>query len=161
MMRRQLATITIATLGLATGMLFSVDAAHAQASGCEQVQKLIQERQAIVGRLNASSKSKQKLSPADACGVLGRLVGNGNATIKFATANMDWCQIPPSFVDNMKADNDKAAGFRNQACNAAKQHATLQRRAQQAQQQQQQGGNSFGGADAVTGGPLRVPQGAL
>jgi len=128
-------------------------------SGCENMQKLLQERQALVGQLNSVKQTKRKLTPAQACGMLGRLVGNGNALIKFASANQDWCQIPPTFVDGMKADNDKAGAIRNQACNAVKQQATMQRRAQQ--QAQQQGANPFGGTDSVTGGPMRVPPGAL
>lgn len=129
-------------------------------SGCENMQKYLQERQSIVQSLNASSKSKRKLTPQQACSTLGRLVSNGNSTIKFATDNQDWCQIPPSFIDGMKADNEKAATIRNQACNAVKQQAAMQRRAQQ-QAQQQQGANPFGGSDSLTGGPMRVPQGAL
>lgn len=128
-------------------------------SGCENMQKLLQERQSIVQGLNASSKSKRKLTPQQACSTLGRLVNNGNTTLKFASANQDWCQIPPSFIDGLKADNEKAATIRNQACNAVKQHAAMQRRAQQ--QAQQQSANPFGGSDSLTGGPMRVPQGAL
>lgn len=152
-----------ATLKLAAALagLGLIEPALAQApSGCENMQKLVQERQAIVQGLNASAKAKRKLTPQQACGTLGRLVGNGNSLLKFATANQDWCQIPASFIDGMKADNEKAANIRNQACNAVKQQAAMQRRAQQ-QAQQQQGANPFGGADSVTGGPMRVPQGAL
>jgi hypothetical protein len=157
-MRRRTASGFIAMLGFAVASL-GVSPASAQVSGCEQMQKLLQERQAIVGSLNATQKAKKKLSPQQACSTLGRLVNNGAAALKFAAANMDWCQIPQTFVDGMKADNDKAAGIRNQACNAVKQQAAMQRRAQQ--QAQQQGANPFGGADAITGGPMRVPQGAL
>jgi hypothetical protein len=68
--------------------------------------------------------------------------------------------VPDSdaFIDGMKADNEKAAGIRNQACNAVKQQAQMMQRAQK---QQQQGGNPFGGGDALTGGGMRVPPGAL
>lgn len=150
-----------ATLKLAAALagLGLAEPAWAQVpSGCENLQKLVQERQSIVQQLNASSKAKRKLTPQQACSAFGRLVGNGNALIKFATANQDWCQIPASFVEGMKADNEKAATFRGQACNAVKQQAAMQRRAQQ---QAQQGANPFGGADSITGGPMRVPQGAL
>lgn len=144
----------LATLGLA-------EPALAQApSGCENLQKLMQERQSIVGQLNANAKAKRKMIPVQACGILGRLVGNGNSLIKFATANQDWCQIPATFVDGMKADNEKAGTIRGQACNAVKQQAAMQRQAQQ-QAQQRQGANPFGGADSITGGAMRVPQGAL
>jgi hypothetical protein len=157
-MRRRTASGFIAMLGFAVASL-DVSPAGAQVSGCEQMQKLLQERQAIVGSLNATQKAKKKLSPQQACSTLGRLVNNGSAALKFAAANMDWCQIPQTFVDGMKADNAKAAGIRNQACNAVKQQAALQRRAQQ--QAQQGAANPFSGADSITGGPLRVPQGAL
>ncbi|WP_332697522.1 hypothetical protein [Bosea sp. (in: a-proteobacteria)] len=130
-------------------------------SGCENMQKYLLERQTIVQSLGAASKAKRKLTPQQACSTLGRLVNNGNATLKFATANQDWCQIPPTFIEGMKADNEKAATIRNQACNAVKQHEVMQRRAQQQAQQQQKGANPFGGSDSVTGGPMRVPQGAL
>ncbi len=155
---RRYATLKLAAALAGFGL---IEPALAQApSGCENMQKLLQERQAIVQSLNASSKAKRKLTPQQACGTLGRLVGNGNTLIKFATANQDWCQVPASFIDGMKADNEKAGNIRNQACNAVKQQATLQRRAQQ-QAQQQQGANPFGGADSLTGGPMRVPPGAL
>jgi hypothetical protein len=159
-MRRRLASGMIATLGLAAASIFDVAPAQAQPSGCEQIQKLLQERQSIVAQLNTSQKSKRKLTPQQACGTLGKLVSNGSAAIKFAGANQDWCQIPGSFIEGLKADNEKAAGIRNQACNAVQQQAAMQRRAQQ-QAQQQQGANPFGGADAITGGAVRVPRGAL
>lgn len=156
-MRLRIASGMIATLGLAAASFFEATPAQAQASGCEQIQKLLAERQSIVGRLNAAQKAKRKLTPQEACSTLGQLVNNGSAALKFATANQDWCQIPPTFIDSMKADNEKAAGIRTQACNAVKQQAEMQRRAQQ----QAQGANPFGGSDSITGGPMRVPQGAL
>ncbi|MFJ5369949.1 hypothetical protein ACIPIA_12060 [Bosea sp. CER48] len=134
--------------------------AQAPVSGCEQIQKLLAERQSIVARLQASQKAKKKMTPQDACSTFGRLVNNGEAALKFAAANQDWCQIPGAFIDGMKADNQKVVTYRTQACNAVKQQAAMQRRAQQ----QAQGANPFGGADSITsgaGGGMRVPQGAL
>lgn len=159
-MRRKMVSGVIASFGLAAAAMVDAAPANAQASGCEQMQKLLGERQAIVASLNNASKAKRKMTPQQACSTLGRLVGNGNAALKFASANQDWCQIPAAFMDGMKADNEKAAGIRNQACNAMKQQAALQRRAQQ-QASQQGGANPFGGADAITGGAVRIPQGAL
>ncbi|RXT53100.1 hypothetical protein B6S44_20435 [Bosea sp. Tri-44] len=157
-MMRRYATLKLAAALASLGL---AEPALAQApSGCENLQKLMQERQSIVGQLNASTKAKRKMTPQQACGTFNRLVGNGNALIKFATANQDWCQIPATFVDGMKTDNEKADNFRGQACNAVKQQAAMQRKAQQ-QAQQRQGANPFGGADSITGGAMRVPQGAL
>jgi hypothetical protein len=157
-MRRLAASGLVATLGLAAA-LFGANPARAQATGCEQIQKLLQQRQAIVADINSSQKSKKQMTPQDACNKLGSLVSNGNNALKFATANQDWCQIPPSFIEGMKADNEKAAGIRGKACNAVRQQADMMRKAQQAQRQQSN--NPFGGSDSVTGGPMRVPQGAL
>ncbi|MGO4172198.1 hypothetical protein [Bosea sp. TAF32] len=160
MMRRGLACGVVATIGLAVASVMSAAPAKAQISGCEQIQKLLAERQSIVARLQATQKAKKKMTPQDACSTFGRLVNNGEAAIKFATANQDWCQIPPTFIDGMKTDNEKVVTFRTQACNAVKQQAAMQRKAQQ----QAQGANPFGGADSITGGAgggMRVPQGAL
>jgi hypothetical protein len=158
-MRRRMASGVIAAMGLAAAAFIDAAPAQAQASGCEKLQSLLQERQSIIVSLNAAQKSKTKLTPQQACGSMGKLVSNGSAAIKFATDNQDWCQIPASFVDGMKADNEKAIGIRNQACNAVKQQAEMMRRAQK--QAQQGGGNPFGGGDAITGGGMRIPQGAL
>jgi len=159
-MRRGLAYGVVAAIGLAVASVMSAAPAQAQISGCEQIQKLLAERQSIVARLQAAQKAKKKMTPQDACSTFGRLVNNGEAAIKFATANQDWCQIPPTFIDGMKTDNQKVVTFRTQACNAVKQQAVMQRKAQQ----QAQGANPFGGADSITsgaGGGMRVPQGAL
>ena len=159
-MRRWMASGVIAVLGLAVAPFLTAAPANAQASGCEQIQKLLSERQSIVARLSAAQKAKQKMTPQEACSAFGRLVNNGDAAIKFATANQDWCQIPATFVDGMKADNEKAGTIRGQACNAVKQQATMERRARQ----QAQGANPFAGADSITGGAgggMRIPRGAL
>jgi hypothetical protein len=153
-----MASGVIATMGLAAAAFIDAAPAQAQASGCEKMQTLLQERQSLVASLNSAQKSKRKLTPQQACGTMGKLVSNGASTVKFATDNQDWCQIPPSFIEGMKADNEKAAGIRNQACNAVKQQAEMMRKAQQ---HAQGSGNPFGGGDAITGGGMRVPQGAL
>ena len=158
-MRRHIVSGLIAPAALAGGPSLSVAPAQAQVSGCEEIQKLLQQRQTLVQSLNSASNAKRKLTPQQACGTLGQLVNNGNAALKFATANKDWCQIPDSFITGMKTDNDRATGIRNQACNAAKQQAAMQKRAQQ--QAQGNANNPFARPDAITGGPMRVPQGAL
>jgi hypothetical protein len=134
--------------------------AMAQAGECAKLQGMMQERQSLVARMNAASKSK-KLTPQVACSTLGQIVSNGSRLLTFMDANKDWCQIPDAFVDNMKGDNARAGQIRAQACRAVSQQAAAERKARaQAQQQAgQQGG--FGGVDAVTGGAWRVPQGAL
>lgn len=150
--------------GVVTLSLGAASPAKAQASGCEKAQTFTTERQDIVTRLNASSKAKRKMTPQEACGVLGKLVSSGNSFIAWANTNKDWCQIPDQFIEGLTADNANANKIRGQACNAVKQQAVMTQRARaaQARQAQQKGGaGTFGGADSVTGGPVRVPPGAL
>ncbi|WP_284119665.1 hypothetical protein, partial [Klebsiella pneumoniae] len=78
--------------------------ASAQVSGCEPLQKLLTTRQSMVAKITAAQKAKRKMTPQEACSTFGTLVNNGNETLKFANANKDWCQIPPSFIDGLKAD---------------------------------------------------------
>ena len=160
-MRLRLASGVIATMGLAAAAFIDATPVRAQATGCEKMQALLQERQSLVASLNAAPKSQRKLTPQLACGTMTRLVNNGASTVKFASDNQDWCQIPPNFIEGMKADNQKAANIRTQACNAVKQQAEMIKRAQQ----QAQGGgaaNPFSGGDSITGGGgMRIPQGAL
>lgn len=150
------AAITASVLFLAGA---GSNAAFAQASECTKLAGMMQERQGLVARMNAASKGK-KLTPQLACSTLGQIVSNGSRVMSFMDANKDWCQIPDAFVDNMKADNARAGQIRNQACRSASQQVTNERKARAAQQQQA-GQNSFGGADSITGGAWRVPQGAL
>lgn len=165
MRRRILTTGFLLAAGCAALSVGAAQPARAQASGCEKAQTFSSERQAIVARLNAASKSKRKMTPQEACGTLGKLVSNGNSFISWANENKDWCQIPDQFVEGLTADNANASKIRGQACNAVKQQAVLLQRAKaaQARQAQQRQGptGGFGGADAVTGGPVRVPPGAL
>ena len=151
-MRRRMASGVIATLGIAAAAFFDAAPGQAQASGCEQIQKLLAERQSIVGSLNAAQKAKRKLTPQEACGTLGKLVSNGSAALKFARRQPGL--VPDSarrFIDGMKADNEKAAGVRNQACNAVKQQAAMQRRAQQQAQRSR--------APIRSAAPMRSPAG--
>ncbi|MDX3806952.1 hypothetical protein ACXIUS_13580 [Bosea thiooxidans] len=159
-MRLRTASGLAATLGLAMASFLTASPASAQVSGCEPLQKLLTARQSLVAKITSAQKAKRKMTPQEACSTFGTLVNNGNETLKFATANQDWCQIPATFIDGLKADNQKITTFRGQACNAVKQQAAMQRRAQQ----QAQGASPFGGADSITsgaGGGLKVPQGAL
>jgi hypothetical protein len=140
------------------GALASVGDARAQSTECSKLQGLLQERQALIARMNSGGK-KSKMTPQAACSVLGQVVANGNKVVAFIEGNKDWCQIPDQFAEGIKADHSRAASFRGQACRAAAQQATAERKAREAQQRGAQGG--FGGGDSVVGGGWRIPQGAL
>ena len=58
--------------------------ASAQSSPCMDIQKHIGERKAIVARLQALGGKKKSVDPQEACAMFGKLVANGNATLKWA-----------------------------------------------------------------------------
>jgi hypothetical protein len=152
-----------AGLAMASAMMVLAPvAAQAQSSECQKLQGMLQQRQSLIQRMNAASNAK-KLDARGACSTLGQIAANGNQVLKFMDVNKDWCQIPDTFVENMKADHDRTNKIRGQACRAASQQGKMLQQQQQAQrqQQQQQERGGFGGADVVTGGQWRVPQGAL
>jgi hypothetical protein len=159
----------LARLGLAAGIAAPALAAltgsaSAQSSPCTDIQKHIEQRKAIVARLQALGGKKKSVDPKDACAMFGQLVTNGNTTLKWAEVNKDWCQVPDSFVDGMKNDHIRATNLRGQACGAAAKMAAMERKARQQAQQAQQGGG--GGSGGLLGGPglsgeYKIPQGAL
>lgn len=148
---------------LSSASLFgvAVPEANAQTGVCAKITSFLDDRKALVSRINKLGK---RPDPKNACSLFGNLVSNGNATVKWLESNKDWCQIPDQFIANIKADNAKAAQIRGQACKAATQQAAMQKRARQIQQQQQQQNQQqmLGGSagDPVTG-QMRIPQGAL
>jgi hypothetical protein len=156
-----ISSITALVLGAASFM--SALPAMAQSSNdCAQLQTLLGQRQGLVKQLNLGGKAK--MTPQQACTRLSALTGNGARTLTFMSANKDWCRIPDEFLTNFKNDHQRTLGFRGQACRAVTQQAQMQRRAAQAQANQQRQGaeqGGFGGSDSITGGPMRVPQGAL
>jgi hypothetical protein len=149
----------MAVVVLGAGCMAAAGPASAQSAVCGQLQTLLQERQTLMQRINGMGR--RSVDPNVACRLFGQLVSNGQRTLAFATENKDWCQVPDEFINNLKSAQGQVSGVRGQACRAASQRAALERRARQAQQAQQQGQGSFGGVDGFSGGPWRVPQGAL
>jgi hypothetical protein len=139
---------------LAAGLAFAVTPAQAQSAVCAEGTKMLEQRRALGARITG----KKRVDPRTACSVLGQMVSNGNAVIKWAETNKDWCQIPDEFFNGLKADNAKVTTFRGQACKAAAQQAQLEK---QAKERGAQGGRSgMWGGDGISG-TQRMPQGAL
>jgi hypothetical protein len=142
------------------GLIGATRPAAAQSAVCQQFVGIMQERQALMQRINGMGR--RNVDPAAACQLFGRLASNGTRAIAFLKENKDWCQIPDEFANNLTSSQQQVSNVRAQACRAANQRAQLQRQArQQAQRQQQEGQGSFGGVDGFGAGPWRVPQGAL
>jgi hypothetical protein len=151
----------VAAAGLAALAALSAPA-QAQNSGCQDGQKLLGERQSLIQQINGWQK--KKVDPATACTVFTRLQSNGSRTLTWMEANKDWCQIPDQAVEAIRGQQGQVTQSRQRACAAAAQFKKMQEQARQQAQQQQQGGGlggAFSAPDQITGGPMRVPQGAL
>jgi hypothetical protein len=125
---------------------------------CNAIQATLAERKALVGRANAASTSKKKMTPQEACGLFNKLVSNGAAGMKWITANKEWCSIPDSFSVGFKADHEKVTGIRTQICGVAAQATKMEAQAR-AQAQNGGGGGLLGGPGLS--GSFKLPQGAL
>lgn len=149
----------VAVLLASAATFGAMPAAHAQEGVCARITTFLDDRKALVNRINKLGK---RPDPRNACSLFRNLVSNGDAAIKWLETNKDWCQIPDAFIDNLKADNAKAGEIRTQACRAATQQATMEKRAREAAQQQQNRPPMLGGSegDPVTG-RIPIPQGAL
>ena len=59
---------------------------------------------------------------------------NGDAGMKWITANKDWCQVPDQFATSFAEDHKRAVDMKGKACAAAAKMAADEKQAQQAQQ---------------------------
>jgi hypothetical protein len=133
--------------------------AYAQAAAeCGAIQKTLQDRKDLVGRANAASNAKKKMTPQEACALFGKLQSNGTEGLKWITANKEWCSIPDSFADGFKADHQKVVGIRTKICGVAAQATKME--AQARQQAANGGGGGLLGGPGLTGS-FKLPQGAL
>ena len=151
-------TIAALAVALAGTALFS-EQTFAQSAECGEIQQTLQARKDLIGKANAASNSKKKMTPAEACTLFGKLQANGTAGLKWITANKEWCSIPDSFSEGFKADHNKVAAIRTKVCGIAAQASKMEA---QAKTQAQNGG----GGGGLLGGPglsgaFRMPQGAL
>jgi len=139
--------------------------ASAQASSCQDMQKILGQRKSLVGQINAlQKKGKGKLDPVAACATFGRMVANGSTGLKWIADNKDWCQVPDAFADGFRKEHERVTKIRGQACGAAAKMQEMRKKmaAQakaQARAQAQGRGNPLGGGGLT--GQYRIPQGAL
>ena len=140
-----------------------IAAAPAQSVGqsgnvdCSSIQKTLIERKNLVAKANAATTAKQKMTPAQACGLFTQLQSNGAAGMKWITANKEWCSIPDSFSEGFKQDHMKVGGIRSKICGMAAQASKME--AQARTSGGDQGGGLLGGPGLT--GTYKLPQGAL
>ena len=144
--RSILAALTVAVFALAGG------AAWAQATSCEEIAPLLNERKSLIEQISSWGKKGKKVDPRTACATGRKLVSNGEKALKWLAANKEWCNIPGDFVSNFENDQKQVIGFRNGACNAATQMEKAEKGARE-------GGGLLGGGGLS--GQYRIPQGAL
>jgi hypothetical protein len=133
--------------------------AFAQTNVCEEGQKLLTERQTLMGQWAEMVKSGKKIDPRPACTVLTKVANNSNATLKWLDTNKDWCQVPEGFVNGFKQSHDGIIKTRGQACDVAAKMAEAQKKAAQAQRSGGAAPGMLGGGGLT--GEYKIPQGAL
>lgn len=137
---------------LIVGALWLVSAAPAaaQASECDKLSKLFENRAKTMQQLEGFKKRPPTADQA--CAVFGRLKEQNAQAMAEVERNGDWCHVPADVLPNLKAQHAQIEETRKGACTAA-----VQQR-KQAEDAKKQG--LLGGGDII-GGPMRMPQGAL
>lgn len=129
-----------------TLVLLASHAAAAPASCQTDFQKLSEERQAAVARINGFNKKRPTAQVA--CGAFNNLSGVEARFIKWMDENKDWCQIPEEFIGQLKGANGATLKARGQVCTAARREA-------------QGGGGGAPRGAPPPGAGVRLPSGAL
>lgn len=138
-------------LSVVAALSGSATAALAQASGCGDLQGQLLQRKAIGDRISAGGK--KQIDAKVACTGFTQLVQNGTTLIKWVEANKEWCQVPDSFIESIKADHGKAQAIRTKAC-------TFAARQIEVEKQNRNGGGGLLGGGGLSGSTA-MPQGAL
>jgi hypothetical protein len=143
----------------AAGVLVAAPA-FAQSSNCQDAQKFLGERQSLIQQINklGGEGKKKTIDPRAACGIFTKLVNNGDAGVKWLTANKEWCQVPEQFATGFTDDHKRALDMKGKACAAAAKVAQMEKQAKQAQQSGS-GGGLLGGGGLT--GSYTMPKGAL
>ncbi|MBJ6124399.1 hypothetical protein [Microvirga splendida] len=141
--------------------LFTSAPAFAQASGCQEGQKIMAERQSLSDQLaKLTQKGKKQLDARSACTIFTKLSANGEVVQKWMTDNKDWCQIPDQAIQGLAQQHKQVQKVRGEACQAAAKVAEMEKRAKQQAQQAQQGGLAGKLGGGLTG-TMSIPKGAL
>jgi hypothetical protein len=152
-----LRTSSIAAVLLAAGVAFGVAGpASAQEDECAAGAKLLKSRQALMAAFQGGGKKRQ-MTAGDACSRLNALSANGNQVLAWINKSGSWCNVPPSLAEAIKGQQGQIGSVRARACGMASKQKQMEFQARKQAQQQQ---NPFG-PDDVTGGPRRLPTGAL
>jgi hypothetical protein len=134
----------------------STGAAFAQDASCAKGAELLKVRQGLLQSFQGGGK-KPKMTAGQACARLSALSANGNQLLAWIKEHGAWCNAPDSLAAGIQGQHAQVSKVRGQACGAASKQRQMEALAKR---QQQNPENPFG-PDDVTGGPRRLPAGAL
>lgn len=104
---------------LVIALLAGADAA--KALDCQQdFQKIASERQQLFQQAQAAAKRKNR---EEICGILTKIVDNGNRMVKWLEENASWCSVPDSVLPEAKKGHASIVSQRRQVCSAPKRPA--------------------------------------
>ena len=142
--------LSLARRAIFLGAIAAAAPAIADQSCGDDLQKLAQRREAALQSINglvAAARGKQ-LDAAVFCVRSAPLNQAETAMLAYMVKNKDWCQIPDSVVEQLKAAHTKSQSFSAKACNVAAQMKKMK-------EQAAQGGAAAGPqAQPLPAGPL-------
>ena len=108
-------------LALALSTAWGVAAARAGDDCAQDIGKMTQQRQAAMKTINdlvSAAKGKQ-MDPTVFCAKSAPLNAVEVKLLAYLQKNQDWCAIPDSFIDQLKAAHAKSVAFSAKACKVA------------------------------------------
>ena len=138
----------VATLGLS---LLGPTMSNAMPESCNDFQKVVAPRVALIEKLNGFKKRKP--TAAEACKIMNNLSAADKKIIEWMETNKDWCQVPDEQITQLKQASEQSNGFKGKACSAAAAQAKQIEQLKRAQAQ--------GGGQPLPGAGVKLPQGAL
>ena len=115
------------------GAIVAAAPAIADQSCGDDLQKLAQRREAALQSINglvAAAHGKQ-LDPTAFCARSAPLNQAETALLAYMEKNKDWCQIPDTVIEQLKAAHAKSVGFSSRACTVAAQMKKMKEQAAQ------------------------------
>ncbi len=149
---------SLMALAIAGFFTFVSNVAYALPESCNEFQKLVEPRNAIMAQLTNTAQSKKRPTAAQACATVSRLVLAEKKISDWMTTNKDWCQIPDQEIEGFSKANAQSKEFKVKACNAASQQAKQIAQMKRAQAQQRA---AQGAGQSAPGSGVQLPKGAL
>ena len=148
-MRRSMSLMMCASTLLVSSL--AAPAAFAMPESCNEFQKVVAPRLAMIEKLNGFKKRKP--TAIEACKTMVGLSQADKKILDWMIANKDWCQVPEEQITQLKQAGEQSSAFKTKACAAAANQAKQIEQLKRAQAQ--------GGGQPLPGAGVKLPQGAL